>query len=30
MAFRVAVESVPGVRALRDHLGSVPPWVRGV
>ena len=29
-AFRVAVESVPGVRALRDHLGSVPPYVRGV
>lgn len=29
-ALRVAVENVPGVRKLEDHLGSVPPYVRGV
>ena len=28
-AFRIAAETVPGVRAVEDHLGSVPPWVWG-
>ncbi len=29
-ALRVAVEGVRGVREVRDHLGSVQPWVRGL
>jgi CBS domain-containing protein len=28
-ALRVAVERVPGVRAVKDNLGSVRPWLRG-
>lgn len=28
-AFRLAAESVPGVREVKDHLGSVAPWLRG-
>ncbi len=25
-ALRVAAERIPGVRAVEDHLGSLPPW----
>ena len=28
-AFRIAAETVPGARAVEDHLGSVPPWAWG-
>lgn len=28
-ALIAAAEGVPGVRAVEDHLGSVPPWARG-
>ncbi len=28
-ALLVATENVAGVRAVEDHLGSVPPWARG-
>ena len=28
-AFRIAAETVPGVRTVEDHLGSVPPWAWG-
>lgn len=28
-ALKVAIENVPGVRKLEDHLGSVPPYARG-
>ncbi|MFQ5953686.1 MAG: CBS domain-containing protein [Kiloniellales bacterium] len=28
-ALKVAIENVPGVRSLVDHLGSVPPYARG-
>jgi len=28
-ALRIAAETVPGVRAVEDHLGSVPPWAWG-
>jgi CBS domain-containing protein len=29
LAIRVAAESVPGVVAVKDNLGSVPPWLWG-
>jgi len=28
-AVRIAAEGVPGVRAVKDHLGAVRPWVLG-
>jgi len=28
-ALRVAAESIAGVRAVEDHLGEVPPYLRG-
>ncbi len=28
-AIMVAIENVPGVRSVEDHLGSVPPYARG-
>jgi CBS domain-containing protein len=30
LAIRVAAENVPGVVAVRDNLGSVPPWLWGL
>lgn len=29
-ALRVAVEAIPGVRGVKDHLGWIQPWLRGV
>ena len=28
-ALKIAVAEIPGVRSLEDHLGSVPPYLRG-
>jgi CBS-domain-containing membrane protein len=28
-ALKIAVAEVPGVRSVQDHLGSVPPYLRG-
>ena len=28
-ALRIAVDEIQGVRAIQDHLGSVPPYLRG-